>query len=102
MRFGFYTSLSLTAILASESRAILSNEIEGDDQMMHMQVNWGDFDDEQLGRGLAQIDDDDKVEYDQFSQVHSESESGSESESESESGSDSDTGLDNLELAQQM
>lgn len=47
MRFGFYTSLSLGAILATESRQALAQEVD-EDELMLSQLNWDELTDAEL------------------------------------------------------
>lgn len=97
MRFGFYSSLSLAAILAIQSREANAVDSIEEDEYLKMSQLMASWDDELLNE-LAQFDNSDEGGY--FAQVLNES--GSESESNSESDSDSDVGINDLELAQQM
>ena len=65
MRLGFYTSLSLGAILAAESRRALALEVDEDEQKMLSQLNW-EVDDDEFFNELVQIknENEDKLEYD--------------------------------------
>ena len=66
MRFGFYTSLSLCAILATESRQALALDVDEADEYLLSQVNWDALDDEEFLNALAQIESENesKQEYD--------------------------------------
>ena len=64
MRFGFYTSLSLGAILATESRQALAQEVDEDEQLMLSQIDWDGLDDDEFLNYLAQLQNDNvKLEY---------------------------------------
>ena len=82
MRFGFYTSLSLTAILASESRAISSMPSRGGG----LTFTQTDADDQDMTRLTQILEDTPSI---NLAEIESESESESDSESGSESEGDS-------------
>ena len=127
MRFGFYTSLTFAALVATQLKAISIDE-ETQNYELAEQDAW-DPSDQELAQiewsgadyadyELAQLSDEDL--YDNFAQVEGSSDSGSESEADSGSGSNSESGsgsgsdsengsnnesddeFTNLELAQQL